>query len=68
MYDTLLNLKRKYREVIILFYYEEYSVRETAEILKITQSTVLKRLERARGMMKKYILEKGHFMGDLVDE
>lgn len=68
VYDALLNLKKKYREVIILFYYEEYSVKETAEILKITQSTVLKRLERARGMMKKYIFEKEHITGELTDE
>ena len=68
MYDALLNLKKKYREVIILFYYEEYSVKESAESLKITQSTVLKRLERARGMMKKYIFEKEHITGELADE
>lgn len=56
--EALLGLKQKYREAIFLFYFEEYNVQEIAEILNIKQNTVLKRLERARLQIKKYIYEK----------
>jgi RNA polymerase sigma-70 factor (ECF subfamily) len=50
--DYVLGLKPKYRAVIFLFYYERYSVSETAKILKISESAVTTRLNRARSQLK----------------
>ena len=54
--DTVLKeiaeLKPKYREVILLFYYEQLKVKEIASILHITESAVTVRLTRAREQLK----------------
>jgi RNA polymerase sigma factor (sigma-70 family) len=42
----VLSLPMKYREVIILFYFEEFSVNEIADSLSINQNTVRTRLNR----------------------
>lgn len=50
--EAVLTLPRKYREVIYLFYYEEYSAVEIAEILKKNVNTVYTRLARARDRLQ----------------
>lgn len=50
--EAVLTLPRKYREVIYLFYYEEYSAVEIAEILKKNVNTIYTRLARARDMLQ----------------
>ena len=42
------DLNYKLKSVVILYYIEGYSVKETAEILGISEAAVKKRLERAR--------------------
>ena len=49
----LNKLKPKYREVIILFFYEELSYKEIADILEIPIATVGIRLKRAKETIKK---------------
>lgn len=44
----VMELPVKQREVIILFYYEEFSVEEIANLLKTNPSTVKTRLHRGR--------------------
>lgn len=46
--ESIHKLKPNYKVVIYLFYYEEYSTKEIAQILGIRQSTVTTRLARAR--------------------
>lgn len=46
--EALLELPSKYKEVFLLYYVEGYKIRETAEILKISEAAVKKRLERGR--------------------
>ena len=41
-------LPEKYRTILYLYYAEEYSIREIAEMLSVTQSCAEKRLQRAR--------------------
>lgn len=41
LFETDMKLPEKYRIVIHLFYYEDYSVQEIASILQITQSKVM---------------------------
>ena len=52
VYDAVLELPDDYRSVTHLFYYEQYSVREIADILGLSESAVKTRLSRARGMLK----------------
>ncbi|WP_018931833.1 sigma-70 family RNA polymerase sigma factor [Gracilibacillus lacisalsi] len=50
--DQIFSLPLKYREVIILYYYEELSYNEVSDLLKIKISTVKSRLHRARLLLK----------------
>lgn len=57
LFETVMKLPKKYRIVIHLFYYEDYSVQEIANILKITQSNVKIRLSRGRLLLRKTLKE-----------
>ncbi len=48
----LAFIKTEYREIIVAFYLDDRSVHEIADMLSLTESTVKKRLERARKKMK----------------
>lgn len=50
--QQVMELPVKQREVIILFYYEEFSVGEIASLLKTNPSTVKTRLHRGRLKLK----------------
>ncbi len=58
LFEQVLNLPEKYRIVIHLFYYEDYSVREIAAILKVTETNVKVRLSRGRKMLKDILKEE----------
>ncbi len=49
---AVMNLPRKLREVILLYYYSGLNTLEIAETLKITQPAVTGRLKRARERLK----------------
>lgn len=48
----LLSLPEKYKTALYLYYYEDYSVKEIAEMLGRKESTVLTRLSRGRERLK----------------
>lgn len=48
LYESIMRLKENERACIILYYFEEYSIREIAQCLESTESAVKKRLVRAR--------------------
>ena len=54
---AVMELPEKYRIVIHLFYYEDYSVREIAGILRITEANVKVRLSRGRRLLKEALQE-----------
>lgn len=56
--DELNSLSTHYRNVIYLYYYEEYTIPEIAEILGKSKNTISSQLQRARKKLKK-ILEEG---------
>lgn len=49
---VVMSLPERYRTVIHLYYYEGYSIKETAAILKLPTATVGTRLARARNLLK----------------
>ena len=57
LFETVMQLPKKYRIVIHLYYYEEYAVREIAQILKLSESNVKIRLSRGRAMLKETLKE-----------
>lgn len=52
LFKTIMHLPEKERTVIHLFYYEDYKVNEIAKLLKISESAVKTRLNRARNKIK----------------
>lgn len=57
LFETVMHLPEKYRIVIHLFYYEDYSVHEIADILKLSESNVKVRLSRGRLLLKEKLQE-----------
>lgn len=53
--NAVLSLDEKYRLPIHLFYYEGYSIKEIADILKINSNTIGSYLSRGRKVLKEMI-------------
>lgn len=52
---ALLKIPEKYRELIYLYYYEEYSVKEISGMINKNESTIRTQLARAREKLRKII-------------
>ena len=59
---SVMNLPRKLREVILLYYYRGLTMEEIAEVLEISQPAVSGRLKRAREKLK------AELKGESIDE
>ncbi len=57
LFETVMKLPQKYRIIIHLYYYEDYSVREIGEILSLKESNVKVRLSRGRKLLKEALKE-----------
>ena len=57
LYEAVMALPERYRTVLYLFYYEELSVREIADLLRLKPSAVTTRLSRAREKLKQRLGE-----------
>lgn len=55
--ESISKLPNKYLEIIMLYYYQELSIKEISRILKVPQSTVKTRLKRAKEKLKIYLKE-----------
>lgn len=56
--QAIMALPRKYREVILLYYYQEYAVKEIAHLLKLPATTVAGRLKRAKALLRPALEEE----------
>ena len=63
---AIQGLKEKYRTVLLLYYYQEFTVKEIAEILETSQSTVLSLMRRGRNQLKQK-LKKDYLEGDMYE-
>ena len=52
---AVLQLPVKYREVLLLYYYEQLSIQEIAALCQLPLSTVKSRLQRARKQLKELL-------------
>ncbi len=50
--NEVMNLPHKYKEPILLYYYEELSTADISKILKVPEGTIRNRLFRARKILK----------------
>ena len=57
LFEEVMKLPDKYRIVLHLFYYEDYSVKEIAAIIKASESNVKVRLSRGRAILKEKLKE-----------
>ncbi|MBK3493907.1 sigma-70 family RNA polymerase sigma factor [Viridibacillus sp. YIM B01967] len=53
--NVVLKLPVIYREVILLYYYEDYTTSDIAQLLEISHSTIKSRLQRARKELQKQL-------------
>ena len=58
LYNEIKKLPQKYRAVIHLFYYEQYSIKDISGILEQKESTIRTWLTRARRLLKNQIKEE----------
>jgi len=56
--EAVQQLRPEYRDVIYLFYYEEYSIKEIAKILGKSMNTVSSWLTRARKNLKEVLTDE----------
>lgn len=56
--DAVMELPRKYREAIYLFYYEGYSIGEIARLLGYSESAVAAHLSRGRKQLRNVLGEE----------
>lgn len=64
LFLAVMALPKKYRVPVYLFYYEDYPIREVAELCGLPESTVQTRLQRARARLKKTMTEQREKRGE----
>lgn len=57
LFHVVMELPKKYRLPLYLYYYEEYSTQEIGQILNVPKNTVCTRSKRGREMLKKTLRE-----------
>ena len=57
LFWAVQKLSPKYREVTYLYYYEEYSIKEIAELLQTSETAIQTRLMRAREKLRQELKE-----------
>ena len=58
LYEALASMPPKYKITVHLFYYEDYTTEEIADLLCLNPATVRTRLFRARQILKKLLMEE----------
>lgn len=55
LWQIIMGMKEEYRIVLILYYYEQFSIKEISKMLDLPEGTVLSRLYRGREKLKKIV-------------
>ncbi len=61
--EELQQLPEQYRNIIYLYYYEQYTLQEIADIMKKSINTISSGLQRARNQLKRVLIEEGYSYG-----
>ena len=62
VYYAVMELPQKYRTVVHLFYFEDFSLKEIAKYLNMNEATVRSQLHRARELLKTRLKEGYDFV------
>jgi RNA polymerase sigma-70 factor, ECF subfamily len=65
---AVLTLPPRYREAIILFYFEEKDLAETARVLRVAEGTLKARLHRGRELLRRRCAGLDHVVRDTLGE
>ena len=57
LWDVVMQLETAHREVIMLYFYERFSIKEIGRILHVPEGTVKSRLSRAKKALKEMLEE-----------
>ena len=55
--QAIYKLPPQYKEVILLFYYQNLSIKDISELLNQAEGTIASRISRARGLLKQELTE-----------
>lgn len=55
----LISIEEKYREILILYYFQELSLKEISTLLNINENTARTRISRARKVFKEVFNKSG---------
>ena len=55
LFSALAQLPQEYRQIVHLYYFEDYSTKEIAKLMNISDENVRTRLSRARKMLKQVL-------------
>lgn len=61
LWEAVCSLNKDYRSVVVLFYYEDLTIKDISTITGLSQGTVKTRLSRARQQLKN-LLSKGEVL------
>ncbi len=56
LWDAVMKLDSTFREVIVLFYYEQLAIKEISIVLQVKEGTVKSRLFRAKQQLKEMLV------------
>ncbi len=59
----LFSINSLYREVLVLFYFEDLSIKEISNLLNEKEGTIKSKLSRGRNILKKGLLKGGSLNG-----
>ena len=62
--NLIRNLNDELKEIVILYYFEDFSIKEISKIIKIPEGTVKTRLSRTRKKLEDTILNENKKKGD----
>ncbi len=62
--DLIENMDKKYKEILIMKYFDELSYEEIADIKQIKLGTVKSRLNKAKEILKKKLIKENKFVDE----
>ncbi|MEG2951456.1 MAG: sigma factor-like helix-turn-helix DNA-binding protein, partial [Clostridia bacterium] len=52
LFQEVMRLPAKYKQVILLYYYHDMTMAETAKVLELSRATVQNRLQKAYALLR----------------
>jgi len=63
--NMVKQLDKDLKEIVVLYYFEDFSVKEISKIVKIPEGTVKSRLSRARNELEKHLIKNSEERRDI---